>query len=120
MRNRDTVLASLDLISKSDSIKVVVIIGSPDKAGSEGYIEFCHQILGSELGLSSIQRMCNVVDQFINAIPHFNKIVLKVNSGMIISLFLNMSLACDYRIITGNIVFQNPYVDLGMAKMEGA
>ena len=119
LRNRDTLLAYLDHISKTDSIKVVVIIGCPDKAGSEEYIRFYHQVIGSSLGITSIQRVYNVVDQFILRVVDLNKIVVHANRGKVISLFFNMSLACDYRIVTDNTVFQNPYLDLGTVPKGG-
>ncbi|MFC1813969.1 enoyl-CoA hydratase/isomerase family protein, partial [Thermodesulfobacteriota bacterium] len=48
-----------------------------------------------------------------------NKLVIHANSGCVISLFLSVSLACDYRIIASNTVFQNPFLRLGLTPIGG-
>ena len=45
--------------------------------------------------------------------------VVHSNSGLAIPLFLNISLACDYRIVAENTVFQKPYLKLGMVPTGG-
>jgi enoyl-CoA hydratase/carnithine racemase len=63
--------------------------------------------------------MYNAVDQIILKIVDLDKFVIHADGGQIISLFLNISLACDYRIISDNTVYKNPYLDLGMAPKGG-
>ena len=116
---RDTVLDYIDRVSKNDSIKLIMIIGSPVKKGRDEYIEFFQQVLKSKMGLNAIHRMCNVVNQFILKIVDSNKFVVHVNSGNVISLLLNISLACDYRIVADNTIFQNPYFELGVVPKGG-
>jgi 2-(1,2-epoxy-1,2-dihydrophenyl)acetyl-CoA isomerase len=48
-----------------------------------------------------------------------DQVVIHACQGNIISLFLNISLACDYRIAADNTLFCNPYLDLGMIPMGG-
>lgn len=115
----DTLIDYLGSISRSDSIKVVVFIGSPQKSGDKEYIEFYNESLKSTWNQYKIQRMCNVVDQFILSIVDLNKIVVHANSGRVISLFLNVSLACDYRIVADNTIFQNPCLKLGFVSKGG-
>ena len=50
---------------------------------------------------------------------NLNKIVVHATSGEVISLYLNVSLACDYRIIADNTVFQNPFLELGLLPKGG-
>lgn len=45
LTDRDKILDYLDLLSKNDLIKAVVVIGAPDSKGREEYKEFFHQAL---------------------------------------------------------------------------
>ncbi len=116
---RDEMIDCLDRVSENDSIKVIVIFSSPNKSGIEEYFEFYHKLSKSKWDVNTIHRLCNVVDQFILKIVDLYKIVVHANSGRVISLFLNISLACDYRIIADNTVFQNPYIELGLVPKGG-
>ena len=116
---RDRVLDFFDDISRSDTIKVVVIISSPEKSGSKEYIDFYRKVLESKLDRLAVHRMLNVFNQIILKIAGLNKVVVHSNSGLAIPLFLNISLACDYRIVADNTVFQKPYLKLGMVPTGG-
>jgi len=116
---RDAMIDYLDRVSENDSIKVIVIFFSPNRSGIEEYFEFYHKLSKSKWDVNTMHRLCNVVDQFILKIVDLNKIVVHANSGRVISLFLNISLACDYRIIADNTVFQNPYIELGLVPKGG-
>ena len=116
---RDTILKFIDTVSTDDSVKVLLIMGAPSKSGREEYIEFYYEVLRSKLDRNAVHRMYNIVDQFILRLVDLNKIVLHADSGRIISLFLNVSLACDLRIIADNTVFQNSYLELGLVPKGG-
>jgi len=92
---RDRVLDLFDDISRSDTIKVVVIFSSPEKSGSEEYIDFYRKVLDSRLDRLAVYRMLNVFNQIILKIAGLNKVVVHSNCGLAIPLFLNISLACD-------------------------
>jgi 2-(1,2-epoxy-1,2-dihydrophenyl)acetyl-CoA isomerase len=109
----------LELISKNEEIKAVVIIGSPNKTGREEYIEFYRLVLESKMESYAINRMYNAVDQFILQIVGFNKMVVHADSGKVISVHMNTALACDYRIVADNTVFQNPYLELNLVPKGG-
>ncbi len=109
----------LDLVAKSDEIKVLLIAGSPSKAGREDYIRFYRQILKANLDARDLARLYNAVNQFVLKIVGFGKPIVHVDSGKVISLYMNISLACDYRIIGDNCIFQNPYLDLGLVPKGG-
>jgi len=115
----DKVLGYLNRVSESDSIKVVVIISSSEKRGSEEYFDFFHQALKQKWNRFPVHRMHNVFAQVIMKILSLNQIVIHANRGRVISLFLNVSLACDYRIVTSCTVFQNPYLKLGLLPIGG-
>jgi nucleotide-binding universal stress UspA family protein/enoyl-CoA hydratase/carnithine racemase len=116
---RDRLLDYLEQVSNTRDVKVVVFIGSTQKTGCEEYIGFYNQILDAHIDRNSIHKMYNAVDQLILKIVDLDKFVIHADGGQIISLFLNISLACDYRIISDNTVYQNPYLDLGMAPKGG-
>lgn len=116
---RDEVMDYLDRISRNDSIKVVVIMSTPKKKGSEEYFDFYVQALKQKWDNLPIHRIHNMFAQFIMKIISLNKIVIHASSGRVISLFLNVSLACDYRVIANNTVYQNPYLKLGLLPIGG-
>jgi 2-(1,2-epoxy-1,2-dihydrophenyl)acetyl-CoA isomerase len=116
---RDKVIDYLDQVSITDSIKVVVFMCSPEVKGSEEYFDFYHRVLSSRFYNTDVHRLHNVFTQIILRIVELNKIVVHANRGKVISLFLNVSLACDYRIVADNTVFQNPYHKLGLVPVGG-
>jgi len=119
LSERDKVIDYLDKISTMDSIKIVVIMSSQEVKGSEEYFDFYRQVLSSRFYEKDVHRLHNVFTQIILKIVELNKIVVHANRGKVISLFLNFSLACDYRIVANNTVFQNPYYKLGLVPIGG-
>jgi enoyl-CoA hydratase/carnithine racemase len=108
-----------DSIAENDEIKVLVIMNCLEKMGREKYIDYCKQVITNEFDRRSIQRMCNVFDQLILKIVRLNKPVIHADCGEVISLFLSMSLACDYRIIATHTIFQKPYFELEILPKGG-
>ncbi|MBF0226049.1 MAG: enoyl-CoA hydratase/isomerase family protein [Desulfobacterales bacterium] len=108
----------LDIVSKNESIKVVLITGSSKKISCEEYISFYLKLLKSDHS-KEIERLYNAVNQIVLRIAGFNKMVIHADTGNIISLFLNISLACDYRIIGDNTIFKNPNIDLDVLPKGG-
>jgi 2-(1,2-epoxy-1,2-dihydrophenyl)acetyl-CoA isomerase len=115
---RDEVMDYLNRVSRSDSIKAV-IIRSSDKEGGQEYFDFYDHAFKQKWDRFPIHRIHNVFAQLIMKIINLDKIVIHANSGRVISLFLNVSLACDYRIIADNTVYQNPYLKLGLVPIGG-
>jgi enoyl-CoA hydratase/carnithine racemase len=56
--------------------------------------------------------MCNCFDRLILKIAGLDKPVIHADCGEVISLFLGISLACDYRIIATHTIFQKSYFEL--------
>jgi len=106
-------------ISQSSEIKVLVIINCPEKIGCEEYIHFCQQAISTEVDRKSIFRMCNIFDRLILKIIRLNKLVIHADGGEVIPFFLNISLACDYRIVSTHTTFKKPYFELGMLPTGG-
>lgn len=116
---KDHLLDYIDRISQDSSLNALVIAGSPEKTGAKEYYEFYHRLCRLKFDRNAIYRMYNAVDQFILKIVGFQKPVIHVDSGQLIPLYLNISLACDYRIISENAVFHNAYIDLGLLPKGG-
>jgi 2-(1,2-epoxy-1,2-dihydrophenyl)acetyl-CoA isomerase len=108
-----------DNISKNVGVKVLVITNCPEKTGGDEYIDFCQHAIATEFDCQSIHRMCNFFDQLILKIVGLNKVVVHVDCGEIIPLFLNISLACDYRIVATHTVYQKPYHKIGLIPKGG-
>ena len=101
-----------DHISDNDEIKVLVIMNCQEQIGCEGYIDFYRQVMANEFDRRSIQRMCNVFDQLILKIVRLNKPVIHADCDEVIPLFMNLSLACDFRIVATDTIFRKPYFEL--------
>jgi 2-(1,2-epoxy-1,2-dihydrophenyl)acetyl-CoA isomerase len=111
---RDALLSRLEQIDRDDALRAVILTGSPDKTGSGEYIDFYRQVVESKIDKNAVHRLFNVIDQLILKLVDMKKIVIHVDSGKVISLFLNISLACDYRIVAQDTIFENAYLKLGM------
>lgn len=116
---KEQLLEHMENISQDPLTKVLVIVGSPEKTGAKEYFEFYYRLCHLKFDRNAIYRMYNAVDQLILKITEFQKPVIHADSGRLIPLYLNVSLACDYRIISKNAVFQNAYLDLGLLPKGG-
>lgn len=67
-----------------------------------------------------LHRFCNIIDQTVLDIVSMNKRVIHICGGDVLSLFMNISLACDYRSITTDTVFHNVFQEIGMLPKGGA
>ena len=109
----------LDRVSESDSLKVLLILSSPNKPGRNEYIEFFNGVIQKKSDIGVVHRMFNALDQCILKIQEMNQIVIHTNSGKVLPLFLNASLACDYRIVADNTILQNPCLEFGLVPKGG-
>ena len=116
---KSTILEYLDQVSRSDAIKVLLAVSSPQKAGREEYNRFYSQVMQSALGVNAVHKLFHAVDDLILKIKEINQIVVHADSGNVLPIFLNISLACDYRIVADNTVFQNPCLEYGLVPKGG-
>jgi 2-(1,2-epoxy-1,2-dihydrophenyl)acetyl-CoA isomerase len=116
---QNPLLHVFDDIEENNEIKALVIMNCLEKMGPEEYIDFFRQIIANEPERNSIHRLCNIFDQLILKIVGLNKLVIHTDCGEVIPLFLNMSLACDYRIVATHTIFEKPYFELGMLPKGG-
>lgn len=117
---KDKLFEYLDRVSESHDIKVLVILGPAKTMERDEFTAFYRRLLQQDSQRISLERMYNMVSQFILELAGLEKPVIFAGSGKMILLFLNISLACDFRIIADNTVFQNPNVDIGLVPRGGS
>ncbi len=127
--NRDFLHDFFKRVSADDSIKTVVIHSAFHESGSDEYMRFflidCPERNLGHFGFSNtmdrydLHRFCNIIDKTILDIIALNKMVVHICRGDVLSLFMNISLACDYRIITSDTVFHNVFQEIGMLPKGG-
>lgn len=119
LKTKSVILDYLDQVSSNRAIKVIVIVSFPKKTGRQEYIEFFNQVIQSGVELNSVFKLFHAVDDLILKLKEVNQIVVHADSGNVLPLFLNISLACDYRIVGDNTVFQNPCLEFGLVPKGG-
>ena len=113
------ILDYLDLVSKSDSVRVVVVIDEPGRSPYEEYAEFYDYLMKGEIDRNALWRMCKAYDQFIIKIVESGKLFISVGYGKMIFQDFHVTLACDYRIVADDTVIHKPYLDLGLVPKGG-
>lgn len=116
---KESLFKYLHKVRNSRTLKVILLIGSPEKIKRRQMIEFLGELADSKTSFNEIARVYHAIDQLILFIRTMNKIVVHVDNGEVVSLFLNISLACDYRIIGERTVFQYPTQELGLVPKGG-
>jgi len=115
---RDQLIGSLRHCSRDDTVRAILLLGFPEKSGSREYEQFFRENV-RQTNWIRIHRMLNAFSQLIEAIVANDKLVVFADSGTVISQFINVSLACDYRVIGDNTVIQKAYLRHGMIPKGG-
>jgi 2-(1,2-epoxy-1,2-dihydrophenyl)acetyl-CoA isomerase len=116
---KTTMLDYLDQLSRTEAIKVLLIMSSPEKAGRAEYCQFYDSVIQSAIDISDVHKLFHAVDDLILMIKEINQIVIHADGGNVLPLFLNISLGCDYRIVADNTIFQNPCLEYGLVPKGG-
>ncbi|WP_300674341.1 enoyl-CoA hydratase/isomerase family protein [Desulfoluna sp.] len=101
------------------AVKVIILLGAKGKKGRDEYIEFYQKVANGSLSFDRLERLYHALNQFIRKLSTVNKYVIHADRGQIDTMFLSMSLACDYRILATGSVYQNPYHDIGLVPKGG-
>jgi 2-(1,2-epoxy-1,2-dihydrophenyl)acetyl-CoA isomerase len=109
----------LHSIRSDKSVKAVLLMGSPGKIKAREMIEFLCEMADPRTNTYEVTRVFNAINQLILFIRGMDKLVIHADSGQVLSLFLNISLACDYRIISDQTMFQYPTLELGLVPKGG-
>lgn len=118
VKSRDEFREYVYLVSSCDKVKAVVLMNPEGSGGGEDYVEFLTKAF-QEDNVVGLHRMCNIVNQFILDIVRMNRVVIHVDCGPVISQFFHMSLACDYRVVSDDLVIEKPYLKHGMIPKGG-
>jgi len=116
---KEKIFTYLRLLEKDKNIKILLVLNSPHKMVKENYINFIKTATKNNLDLTKISCLYNAINQIILKIINFNKIIIHVDDGCVIPPFLNISLACDYRIVGDKTVFRNPNIELDLPPKGG-
>ncbi len=116
---KESLFNYLEHISCQDEIKILLIKNASVKLDRTEYIRYYLKMIGSGGHLIPLERMYRAINQFILKLVNLNKLVIHVDSGKVILLFMNISLACDYRIAADNTVYQNPNIELDVVPKGG-
>lgn len=119
LKAKDQLLGYVDAVARHPDVSVILILGTPEKTGPEEYIEFYRRIIRSGAGFNHLERLYNAVNQFVLKTISIDKFVLSADQGRIISVFLNLGLACDFRLVADNARFEHPYLELGLVPKGG-
>ena len=112
--------AYLDRVAACDEIKVLLIKEAPTKMKRAEYVAFYRNMIKPDLDQVPLERMYNALNQFILKLAGFSKIIVHADSGDVILLFMNIGLACDFRVVAEGTVFQNPNIELGVVPKGGS
>jgi len=118
LSKRDMISDFANQVSKSGDVKVILLNSDFRETGYEAYTKFFLKEKKTA-DLTDLHKLCNLTSQFVLGLMGLDQIVIHACQGSVISLFLNISLACDYRIAAANTLFCNPYLDLGLIPMGG-
>jgi len=98
---KEALFDHLQKVSHSRDIKVILFFGSPDKIRRQETIQFFRDLSQPGVDVKRVTRIYNAVNQLILMIQKMQKLVIHADTGEVGSLFMNVSLACDYW-ITGD------------------
>lgn len=106
-------------VRSNKRIKAVLIMGNPGKLKRREMFDLICNMAQSPSSTFEATRVYNAVNQLILFIRCMDKLVIHADSGEVLSLFLNLSLACDYRIISDKTVYLYPTQELGLVPKGG-
>jgi len=116
---KEALFDHLHKVSHSRDIKVILFFGSPDKIRRQETIQFFRDLSQPGVDVKRVTRIYNSINQLILMIQRIQKLVIHADTGEVGSLFMNLSLACDYRIVGDKTVFQYPTIELGLVPKGG-
>jgi len=109
----------MEAVAHEPGIRAVVFFGSPNKPGGMETIQFYRQAMAARREHYFLERLFNLVNTYTVALTGFEKITIRAECGRISSFHLNMGLACDYRIVSDDAVFENAATELGLVTKGG-
>ncbi|MFH1153618.1 MAG: enoyl-CoA hydratase-related protein [Pseudomonadota bacterium] len=102
-----------------NDVRVVLIMGAPRRTDTETCRQFYQEFASGKAGIDDLERLNNAINQLVLKINGYSKMVIHAGQGNTAPVFANLSLACDWRIIAEDTLFQNPCLDLGLIPKGG-
>lgn len=119
IKAKEAVLEYFETMLAHPEIRVVLLLAAPRKARREEFLCFFDMVRSSRISKNSVMRLYRTIDQIMLHIIASDLFFIDANCGKILPMNANMALACDYRIIGDNAVFQNPALELGLISKGG-
>lgn len=119
MPARDEFFKYLQQVEADASIKIIALGSVPRGMGKSDYLEYFNKRTANRTAGLFAARFCNTFDRVIMPIVRTSKIVVAAAKGELITDFLGVLLACDYRILAEGTVFVNAHLDLGLVPQGG-
>jgi 2-(1,2-epoxy-1,2-dihydrophenyl)acetyl-CoA isomerase len=113
LKKIDTFFDHLEIISRTDKVKVVVFVGTEANSGTKDTMEFFQALMEARREDYLLQRLFNMVNNYVVTLAGLNKVTIHANTGGISMFYFNLSLSCDYRIVGEGSVFENSFSMLG-------
>lgn len=110
---------SLERITACDPVKAAIFLGPSERSGGSEILDVYRLALASRREDYVLQRLFNVVNNYVARLAALEKITISAEQGRVDAFFLNLSLACDYRIVTEDAVYENPGAELGLVSKGG-
>jgi 2-(1,2-epoxy-1,2-dihydrophenyl)acetyl-CoA isomerase len=107
----------LNRIADDSNLKVLIIHPFFDNAGVEEYLRFFGECRWRHI--DAMHRFYNVLDQLIVGFIEIDKLVIQTCQGETLSIFMNVGLACDYRIVADDTVYHHAFPRRGMLPKGG-
>ncbi len=105
-------------ISKNPDLKTLVIHSFFTNAGVEEYLKFFGECKWRQGDM--LHRFYNALDQIIVGLMELDKLVVHTCRGDLLSIFMGIGLACDYRIVADDTLFQHAFSRRGMLPKGGS
>ena len=86
LKAKTTILEYMDQVSRTEALKVVLIVSFPQKAGREEYVKFFNQVMQSGLDINAVHKLFHAIDDLIVKITEINQIVIHADSGWRVKL----------------------------------
>ncbi len=119
LKKIDTFFDHLEIISHTEAVRVVVFVGAQEKSGARDTLDFFHNLLGSRREDYLLQRLFNLVNNYTVTMAGLNKVTIHADTGRVSMFLFNLSLACDYRIVSDTTVFENAFAEIGTIPKGG-
>lgn len=119
LKKIDTFFDHLEIIAHTDKVKVVVFLGAGSDAATGEATEFFRTLMKARREDYLLQRLFNMVNNYVVTLAGLNKVTIHANTGQISMFYCNMSLSCDYRIVGEGSMYENVFSQLGTIPKGG-